>query len=282
MYRQALTGYEKKMGPDHTCTLGTIHNMGNLYSYQGRINEAEKMLYQELVEFKKKLGPDHIAIQGIIDDFAIFYWSQGKLEEAEGMCRQVLAAKKKLFGPNDLSTLGTVGQLAILCSKQGKLEEAEKMLCQALAGHIRVGFSSDRASSRITVFNFGSSYISQGRINEAEGMYCQVLVKMEKSLGRDHPTTLKVVDILDDVRNFNTLEDEEDKQHQKRVVLQKLKNWVDREQPGKWLSVESDGKTQQAATRSDALVKPSKFHTWQVVFCALLTALTAWFLAYIF
>lgn len=119
-------------------------------------------------------------------------------------------------------TLDIIHNLAVTYAEQKMVKEAEKRYCQALAGRIRVGFSSDESSSRITVFTIGTFYIKQGRLSELEEMYCQVLVKMEKSLGRDHPTTLKVVDVLDGVREFNTLEDEEDKRHQKWVLLKKL------------------------------------------------------------
>ena len=31
MYVRALAGYEKALGPDHTSTLTTVNNLGNLY-----------------------------------------------------------------------------------------------------------------------------------------------------------------------------------------------------------------------------------------------------------
>ncbi|CAG8975658.1 hypothetical protein HYALB_00014088, partial [Hymenoscyphus albidus] len=42
MYQRALQGYEKALGPDHTSTLGTVNNLGNLYSDQGKLVEAEQ------------------------------------------------------------------------------------------------------------------------------------------------------------------------------------------------------------------------------------------------
>jgi hypothetical protein len=45
MYQRALAGKEKALGPDHTSTLGTVNNLGNLYSDQGKLKEAE-MIYQ--------------------------------------------------------------------------------------------------------------------------------------------------------------------------------------------------------------------------------------------
>jgi len=41
MYLRALTGYEKAWGSEHTSTLNTVNNLGNLYSDQGKMKEAE-------------------------------------------------------------------------------------------------------------------------------------------------------------------------------------------------------------------------------------------------
>ena len=43
MYIRALTGYEKALGRDHTSTLDTVNNLGNLYADQGKLAEAERI-----------------------------------------------------------------------------------------------------------------------------------------------------------------------------------------------------------------------------------------------
>ena len=42
MYVRALAGYEKALGPDHTSTLNTVNNLGNLYSDQGKLDKAKE------------------------------------------------------------------------------------------------------------------------------------------------------------------------------------------------------------------------------------------------
>jgi tetratricopeptide repeat protein len=49
MYQWALQGKEKTWGPDHISVLDTINNLGILYKYQGKLDEAEKM-YQRAVQ----------------------------------------------------------------------------------------------------------------------------------------------------------------------------------------------------------------------------------------
>jgi tetratricopeptide (TPR) repeat protein len=43
MYLRALAGREKALGLDHTSTLDTIPNLGNLYGDQGKLEVAEQM-----------------------------------------------------------------------------------------------------------------------------------------------------------------------------------------------------------------------------------------------
>ncbi|KAL4955596.1 P-loop containing nucleoside triphosphate hydrolase protein [Aspergillus filifer] len=65
-YKKALgsnlgfsTRIMKALGPDHTFTLGTVHNLGNLDSNQGKLQEAEEMYQRALAGYKKALGPEH-------------------------------------------------------------------------------------------------------------------------------------------------------------------------------------------------------------------------------
>ena len=59
MYQRALTGYEKALGPDHTSTLLTANNLGNLYRDQGKLEEAGKMYQRALQGFQNALGANH-------------------------------------------------------------------------------------------------------------------------------------------------------------------------------------------------------------------------------
>jgi tetratricopeptide (TPR) repeat protein len=59
MYNRALAGKEKAWGPEHTSTLNTVNNLGNLYADQGRHKDAEMMYNRALAGFEKAWGPEH-------------------------------------------------------------------------------------------------------------------------------------------------------------------------------------------------------------------------------
>ena len=59
MYVRALRGYEKVWGAEHTSTLETVNNLGNLYADQGKMAEAEEMYVRALRGYEKAMGEDH-------------------------------------------------------------------------------------------------------------------------------------------------------------------------------------------------------------------------------
>ena len=60
MYQLALQGYEKAWGPEHTSTLNTVNNLGNLYADLGRLDEAEKMYQRASDGYAKAISPDSL------------------------------------------------------------------------------------------------------------------------------------------------------------------------------------------------------------------------------
>jgi Tfp pilus assembly protein PilF len=60
MYVQALARSERALGPDHTSTLDTVNNLGNLYRDQGKLAEAEQMYVRALA------GPALLSLRPIV------------------------------------------------------------------------------------------------------------------------------------------------------------------------------------------------------------------------
>jgi tetratricopeptide (TPR) repeat protein len=56
MIRRAIKGFEDTLGPKHISTLLTIHNLGILYTDQGKLAEAEAIYNRALRGYKDALG----------------------------------------------------------------------------------------------------------------------------------------------------------------------------------------------------------------------------------
>jgi tetratricopeptide (TPR) repeat protein len=169
MYKQALAGYEKALGLDHTSTLMTVNNLGVLYVNQGRLAEAEAMYGRALAGYEKAHGPEHTSTLDTVNNLGNLYADQGRLAEAEAMCGRALVGFEKAYGPEHVSTLSTVNNLGSLYVDQGKLAEAERMYKRALPGFEKT-LGPKHFSTLSTVNNLGDLYRRQGRLTEAEAM----------------------------------------------------------------------------------------------------------------
>ncbi|XEU97663.1 hypothetical protein FSHL1_002949 [Fusarium sambucinum] len=232
MYERSLQGNEKTLGPMHTLTLGTVHDLGLtyeklgefkeaeamhkralqgyeealdpkkvsntmnslalLYFKQDRFAEAEVMYEQTLKRYETSLGPEHASTLRVVDNLANLYCGQGRLDEAERLYKRALQGKEKTLGPNHTSTIKTVNNLGSVYFEQDRLDEAEILCQQALQGQEKV-LGPDNTSTLRAVSNLGSIYLEQGRLDEAERMCKRVLEGKEKALGPEHTSTLKAV-----------------------------------------------------------------------------------------
>ncbi len=73
MYKQALRGYKKALGLEHTLTLNAVGNLGVLYKDQGRLSDAKAMFKQALQGYKKALGLEHTLTLNIVNNLGILY-----------------------------------------------------------------------------------------------------------------------------------------------------------------------------------------------------------------
>lgn len=76
---RALKGREKAWGAEHTSTLNTVNNLGNLYSDQGKMAEAEKMYIRALKGYKKAWGAEHTSTLRTVNNLGLLYSDQGSL-----------------------------------------------------------------------------------------------------------------------------------------------------------------------------------------------------------
>ncbi|KAJ5100914.1 hypothetical protein N7456_006966 [Penicillium angulare] len=189
------TGLNTRQIADNTAVLGGFQGLGNLYSDQGKLKEAEEMYQRALAGYEKALGPDHASTLNTVNNLGNLYSDQGKLKEAEEMYQRALAGYEKALGPDHISTLDIVNNLGVLYRDQGKLKEAEEMYQRALAGYEKA-LGLDHTSTLGTVSNLGVLYKDQGKLKEAEEMYQRALAGREESLGPDHTSTLESVHCL--------------------------------------------------------------------------------------
>jgi tetratricopeptide (TPR) repeat protein len=185
MYKRALAGYEKALGPEHTSTLRTVNNLRNLYRDQGRLADAESMYNRALAGNEKALGAEHTSTLDTVHNLGVLYADRGHLADAETMYMRALAGYDKALGAEHTSTLRTVNNLGALYADQGRLADAETMYKRALAGK-EDALGAEHMSTLSTVDNLGLLYAGQGRVGDAVTMYRCAIAGYEKALGAEH------------------------------------------------------------------------------------------------
>ena len=165
------------------------HQLGNLYSDQGKMKEAEDMYLRALAGYEKAWGPKHTSTLNTVNNLGNLYNKQGKMKEAEDMHLRAWAGYEKAWGSEHKLTLGTVNNLGTLYEDQGKMKEAEDMYLRALAGFEKA-WGSERTLALGTVNNLGTLYKDQGKMKEAEDMYLRALTGYEEAWGPEHKQAL--------------------------------------------------------------------------------------------
>lgn len=112
MFKRALAGFEKAMGPEHTTTLDTVLYLGIAYYSQGKLPEAEAMYERALAGYVKTEKPENR--RRTLD---IIYMLAGLLERlskneiATVHFKQVVQGYTELLGPTDPVAVGALDRL---------------------------------------------------------------------------------------------------------------------------------------------------------------------------
>ena len=115
-----------------------FHNLGRLYSDQGKMDEAETMYQRALQGYEKAWGPDHTSTLNTVNNLGNLYKAQGKMDEAETMYQRALQGYEKALGADIFvryrPALNTMQNLADLRAHQGQRTAARELYMKAYGG----------------------------------------------------------------------------------------------------------------------------------------------------
>jgi tetratricopeptide (TPR) repeat protein len=212
---------QKLLGQDHPLVAISLNNLAQLFTRQGRYNEAE-LRYLESLQISIKLL-DHwlVSFATNLNNFAQFFISinfldhwlklfatslnnlaqlftrQGRYDEAELVYLESLQICKKLLGHKNLLVATVLNNLAELCRNQERYERAELLFKQALNMRKKL-LSKEHPDIATSLNDLGLLYTDQERYEEAESFFWQSLNMNKKLLGEEH---------LDVANNLSNLAD---------------------------------------------------------------------------
>jgi len=197
-YGQAISINTKVLGTDHPDTILCLNNLGELLQATGKYNQARSLLEQVVDSSKKINGIDHKTTAMYINNLGRLLQAMGEQKKALIYLEQALSINRKVMGEDDLNNVFYLFNIGFLLKEVGQNQKAKAHFNLAFDIKNRIG--EDNKIIMRDLFSVGSLFQESGNLTIAIGFYNQLLEKMKKTLGEDHPTTLKMRQKLESLK----------------------------------------------------------------------------------
>ena len=71
LFREALEGFRRTLGPDDSSTLMAAYNLAAVVGEQGKVDEAEALYRETIAGLRRAFGPDHPHIRTTLGNLAL-------------------------------------------------------------------------------------------------------------------------------------------------------------------------------------------------------------------
>ncbi len=198
----AQAGRRATLGATHRLTLTTDVELGSLRYFQKRLDDAEVLLSEALQKAESTLIADDLLIFTIKNVLASVLRDKGEkkkdrnlIERAGALYQQSFDGRKRQLAADHEDVLQAQSNLAAFHSSFGDQKVAEEMLNETIDGCGR-RFGDSHPFTLTVKSNLAFLLRRQKRPAEAEVIANTVVLERKHVLGRQHPETLKAMDLL--------------------------------------------------------------------------------------
>ena len=171
-------------GEGHPDTATSLNIIADAQLRQGKYADAQKNFNAALAIYEKRLGPEHVDTAAALNNLALVLEKLGDYPSAESLLRRSLRILEKAVGKEHQDTATTLSNLGRVLDLQGKFGET---------GAAATGEDAKQLSAR------AQELINRGQYKEAETLHYRVLAIHEKTLGKEHPTSITSLSNLGNV-----------------------------------------------------------------------------------
>ena len=147
-YRQALSAYEKQLGPGHPKVAVALNDVGLLLENRKDFPGAEKLYRRALIIQEQAFGALHPEVGTTLNNLGGVVGATGKLEAAEPLLRRGLSVLEQTLGPRHARVAACTTNLAALLAALERPKEASKLYAQAASIFEELGDAQSAAQAR--------------------------------------------------------------------------------------------------------------------------------------
>jgi tetratricopeptide (TPR) repeat protein len=186
---EALAGYRRLLGDNHSETIRSMHNLAVTRRDVGDLLGARDLHEQTLAAYRRVLGDDHPNTLNSMNNLAETLHNLGHLHGARQLLEQTLTTSRRVLGDDHPNTLWSMNTLAETRRDLGDLQGAHDLHEQTLAGYRRV-LGDDHPETLWSMNSVGLTRQALGDLEGARDLLEQALAGYRRGQGDDHPDTL--------------------------------------------------------------------------------------------
>ncbi|HVS34247.1 MAG TPA: tetratricopeptide repeat protein [Gemmataceae bacterium] len=188
LFRNALDGYRRQLGPAHPDTLACMDELGMVYRLAGQYEEAEPLLRLVLDARRREPGPDDPLTLRSMNRLGVLYWQERKLDQSVPLFEELLARQTRNLGADDPETVLSLANLGVNYRDAGRPTDAVRCLEQALAA-VRKSPDHPPADPAWIDRALADAYQQAKQFDKAEGLYRELLEQARQTAGADAALT---------------------------------------------------------------------------------------------
>lgn len=195
--QEAITLYERALGPGAPELAAALETLGNVYNDMDRHEESRAPMLRALDVRRRAFGGDHPLVAQSLINLATSVYGRGKIDEAIGLNREALGILERALGKDHLRVGVVLGNLAVMLADKARYDEALDLNRRSLA--IREAkLGGDHPDVALIYNNMAVIHDERGQYEDAARDYERALAARERHYGPDHAAVASTLASLAD------------------------------------------------------------------------------------
>jgi tetratricopeptide (TPR) repeat protein len=187
-HRQALELLESAMGPESLEVADVLLKLSAALAAQERMLEALEHGQKALELRVRVLGPEHSEVGMAVAELAEVRWLRREYAEAERLSNRSLEVLERALGASHPALVSPLNTLAMARAAQNRNQEEVVPLLERALHILEASRGAENSDTAVLVNNIASTLGKAGRLAEAERLITEAIPRLERRLGREHPT----------------------------------------------------------------------------------------------